>query len=151
MFANNWFGEDSHIDDIDPGKDIFALLFLSFFLINAVILICFSRQSDDSFRVNTSRQGNQKVMTASQLARLMIKNGKISIIQNKKTYAIPENLEQLKKDALFKTQRDNKGKKKNILTLNDPGNTLTAGEMLSVVNMLNKFDIGVDFRPLIKE
>jgi len=151
MFHNDWFGEDSSIDDIDPGKDIFALLFLSFFLINAVILICVSNQNEDSVRMNSSSQGKHKVIEASHLARIIIHNKKLSIIQNKKTYSIPDDIQQLSKEAFFEMKKDKNGKNQKLLIINDPGKTLTAGEMLSVVNILNKNGIGVDFRPSIKE
>ena len=152
MFHNNWFGEDNNVDDIDPGKDIFALLFLSFFLINAVILICVSHQNEDTIHLNNNNgQGDKKVIDSSQLANIMINNGKLLITQNKKTYIIPDEIQHLNKEAFFETKKDKNGKKKRLLIINDPGKSLTAGEVLSAVNILNKNGIGVDFRSIIKE
>jgi len=151
MFHNNWFGEDNNIDDIDPGKDIFALLFLSFFLINAVILICVSPQNEESIHMNTNAKGTQKVIDSSRIANIMINNGKISITQNNKTYLLPDEMQQLNKEAFFETHKDKNGKNQRLLIFNDPGKSLTAGEMLSAINILNKNGIGVDFRKILKE
>ena len=148
MFQNNWFAEDTQMDDIDPGKDIFALLFLSFFLINAVILFCVSEQGNQNVQVNTAGKGQGKMIEQSYLATIKKTNDKICIIQNQTTYILPQDVEILRKKGRFDKQKDKDGKHHSTLTIHDPGNALTAGDMLDAIQILNNSNIGVDFRAI---
>ncbi|KPA14259.1 hypothetical protein MHK_005533 [Candidatus Magnetomorum sp. HK-1] len=148
MFQNNWFAEDTQIDDIDPGKDIFALLFLSFFLINAVILFCVSEQGDQNVQVNTAGKGQGKMLEQSYLATIKKTNDKICIIQNQETYFLPQDVKILIKQGKFDNQKDENGKACKTLTIHDPGNALSAGDMLDAIQILNNANIGVDFRAI---
>jgi hypothetical protein len=148
MFHNSWFGEDNQVDEIDPGKDIFALLFLSFFLINAVVLLCVSEQSHENVSVNTSGKGQGKKIEQSCLATIKHNNNKLCIIQNQTTYYLPDDLPDLLSKAKFETRLDNNGKSVKLITISDPGTSISAGSMLSVIQILNNANIGVDFRPV---
>ncbi|CAN2039773.1 Biopolymer transport protein ExbD/TolR [Candidatus Magnetomoraceae bacterium gMMP-15] len=141
--------DDDKIDDIDPGKDIFALLFLSFFLINSVVLLCVSKQGEQSINVNTVNADKGKTIKASFLTGIELKNGKIFVSQNNISYVLPNDLNRFRKEAKFDTIYDEKGNKHLNLIVKDPGKTMTAGEMLNVVHLLNNADIGVDFRPVL--
>lgn len=145
MLHAKW-SEDYSTDDIDPGKDIFALLFLSFFLINAVVLLCISKQGEQAVNVNTASKGGGKIIESSLLAHIAIINGKVCVTQNSISYFLPKDLEHFRKEARFETHNDEKGNKHFTIIVHDPGKAMTAGEMLVVVQMLNNANIGVDFR-----
>ena len=145
MFQNNWFGEEQLVDDIDPGKDIFALLFLSFFLINAVVLFCVSEQQQENVSVNTAGKGQGKTIEQSFLAKLKTQNDQLCIVQNNKCYCLPGDLITLIKQAKFESRKDKNGQSIKLLTIKDPGKSISAGALLSVIQILNKANIGVDF------
>jgi len=150
MININWLSDDNNIDEIDPGKDIFALLFLSFFLINSVILICVSKQGENTVSLNTAGTAGNKIIKSKHLARIIAKNGKICIIQNSKEFFLPNDIEKLRKNAIFEMNNDKNGKRTNTLIIHDPGKSISAGEMLSAVQLLNNANIGVDFRSINK-
>lgn len=146
MLHAKWSGQDYSTDDIDPGRDIFALLFLSFFLINSVIMLCVSKQGEKTVNVNTAGKARGKVIEASLLASIAIIDEKVCVTQNGISYYFPEDMDHFRKEARFETRHDEKGNKHLTIIVHDPGKAMTAGEMLAVVQMLNNADIGVDFR-----
>ena len=124
MFHNSWFGEDNQVDDIDPGKDIFALLFLSFFLINAVVLFCVSEQTDEKVSVNTSGKGQGKSIEKSYLAAIKKQGNQLCIVQNKGVYCLPDDMNLFIEKALFETKTDQNGNQIKMITINDPGKSI---------------------------
>ena len=63
-----WFDMSQSNEENDPGKDIFALLFLSFFLINAVVLFCVSSNSTPTVNVDAASGSEGKSIDPSFLA-----------------------------------------------------------------------------------
>jgi len=149
MFHNSWFGEDNQVEEIDPGKDIFALLFLSFFLINAVVLLCVSEQPHENVSVNTTGKGKGQKIEKAYVATIRYDNNQVCIIQNQTKYCLPDDMDRLLTEAMFKTRNDASGKSIKLLTISDPGSSISAGKMLSVIQMLNHANVGVDFRPVV--
>jgi len=146
MFQNNWFAEDNMIDDIDPGKDIFALLFLSFFLINAVVLFCISDdQQKNNVPVNTTEKKKGKRIDQSFLATMLIQKNKICIYQKNKQYCLPEDIDNMIAKANFQKREVESGNSVNVLTIIDPGQSISAGSLLKAIEMLNKAKISVEF------
>ncbi len=150
MLQIKWSSDDFNTDDIDPGKDIFALLFLSFFLINAVVLLCVSKQGEQTVNVNSSAKGGDKAIESSMIANIDLTNGKACITQNDKTYTLPEDQKRFLEKARFETSLDKNGEENRLIIIRDPGKDLSAGEMLKVVQVLNDAGIGVDFRTVIE-
>ena len=101
MVQLRWYDEERWDQDNDPGKDIFALLFLAFFLINAVVLFCVSGKSEQTTRVNTAGAGQERLMEAGQIARLGKRSGQISITQENQTYLMPQDLKRFQKEGRF--------------------------------------------------
>jgi hypothetical protein len=149
MWSPEFSNDIQTTDDIDPGKDIFALLFLSFFLINAVLLFCISKQGEQTTNINTAGTGGKKTIQSSFLATIKRSGKKIVILQDNKAYSIPNDIHAFKTNAHFDIRFDKKGNKHLTLFAEDPGKTMTAGEMLRVVQILNSEKIGVDFRTVI--
>jgi len=149
MINMNWIGDEHHVDDIDPGKDIFALLFLSFFLINAVVLLCVSNQSHQSIQVKSNtKTSSGKTINTDMLAIVSNCNSKICITQKNRQFVLPDDINIMKKHALFEIHKDKKGKELSTLIIRDPGNTISAGQLLTLVQQLNDANLSVDFRAI---
>jgi hypothetical protein len=150
MLPYGWSGKlscqfDGTVTDIDPGKDIFALLFLSFFLINTIVLFCLSNQAGIATTISTEGEGRGKPIDNSLIAHVGIQDKKAYLIQNRLRYLIPEDLHRLRKEDRLKIVEDENGNKYPKLFVQDPGKSMTAGEILEVVQMLNREKISVEF------
>ena len=137
------FDASSDTGENDPGKDIFALLFLSFFLINAVVLICITKTSTPTLNLNAG--GNGKQVDASAIARIEFRDEKLYIVQNGVSYSLPEDFEKFEETARFEIRKDRDGNETRTILIEDPGRSISAGQMLSAVKVLNDNRIGVEF------
>lgn len=137
-------GDDSSSNPDSFLKEIFAILLFSFFIILAINSMI--KQSEQTIKVNTSGQGGQTVIESSLLADISMKQNKICITQDKTEYILPDDLKKLLSHGNFQTRKDENGKEHQVLIMQNPGKTLSAGEMLSIVNLLNNAKVGVDFR-----
>ncbi len=146
MIKSKWSANDPHVDEIDPGKDIFALLFLSFFLINAVIMICVSHPGEQRVNVNAVSGNSLKIAVSSNIAQIRMVDKNLSILQGGTTYRIPNELNLLKTRGKFHESKDAQGNPCNTLIVKDPGKSIMAGDLIRIVDHLNKAGIGVDFR-----
>ncbi len=144
-----WDTGELQSDDADPGKDIFALLFLSFFLINAFILLCVSKPGEEAVAINTAGAGHSEKIDAALLGSLQVEADRVYLVQNEKRYLIPDDLKQFREEGNFLTIRDDQDGGRTAAILQDPGHSMTAGKLLQVVTALNNADIEVDFREVL--
>ena len=140
-----WFDMSQSNEENDPGKDIFALLFLSFFLINAVVLVCVSNPSAPTVNIDAASGAEGKAIDPTYLAAIEIEGPAVIVVQNNISYFLPKDFEKFRKTARFEYQTDEKGNETPMLMIEDPGTRLTAGQMLTAVKMLNDNRIGVQF------
>ncbi|MCP4112765.1 MAG: hypothetical protein GY749_45760 [Desulfobacteraceae bacterium] len=135
----------------NPIADLLWVLLMTFILLYAIQQLCIVNTGEKTVSVNTSGKGGMKTADNSLLADIGNKDGKMCITQNNVSYILPDDLEQFRKKARFETRKDEKGNPYLILIVRDPGKNMTAGQMLSVVQMLNKAEVGVDFRTVPDE
>ncbi len=136
----------------NPIADLLWVLLMTFILLYAIQQLSIINIGEKTVSVNTSSgKGGVKTVDAVLLADIGNKDGKMCITQNNVSYVLPDDLEQLRSKAKFETREDEKGNPYLILIIRDPGKTLTAGQMISVVQMLNNAEVGVDFRTVADE
>ena len=133
--------------EMDPGKDLFALLFMSFFLI-AILMLISVGSSHKRVVVNTSRPPSSSTITLELdlLGRLISKGNGVELCQGSRCWLLPDQASALAREARF--IRDLRGRRS--LIVEDPGDRIGAGTMLAAVNSLNQHGIAVEFRTRLR-
>jgi len=134
---------DGHETEMDPGKDLFALLFMSFFLISVLMLLAIGG-ANGKVPVNTSGTpaDSTVVLDEGLLARIKVEDGGISLCQGESCWPLPEGVENIKREARLFSQ----GPGIESLIVEDPGDQVGAGTMLVAGKALNDAGIKVEFR-----
>lgn len=128
-------GEENH--GSDPGKDLFALLFFSFFLISALLLLA-GGSNPEAVGVNSAESKGVKV-EASHLA--LLDEGPV-LRQGKNSWRLPEEAEAASKQLLL-TQN---GAGEEVLIAESPSSRLPATQLLIGVQALNRAGVTLEFR-----
>ncbi len=146
MINSPWLADDHYVDEVDPGKDIFALLFMSFFLINAVILLCVTRRPEQSVDV-VSRPAAAAVSAESGVPAAIVKQGgRIGLAQKNRFYAVPGDLDRMKAEAEFIAVPNPDGPEGRLLVIRNPGKDLNAMELLKLVSAVQGAGISTRFQ-----
>lgn len=129
--------------EMDPGKDLFALLFMSFFLIAVLMLISVGRSRG---RVPINAAGPPRASTVvldrALLGRMEPHGRGVELCQGRRCWLLPQQAAEAAAQARFLPRRGG-GR---LLIVKDPGNRIGAGTMLRAVNALNRLGISVEFR-----
>lgn len=130
-------------DEIDPGKDLFALLFLCFFLIMGVLLVYVNHASEKTVRVksNSATSGQGIVIEKDKVAYLVLDDDRLYLLQGDKRFSLPEDARLIEKKVRFQ-----KGK---TLIVASPGPEIAAPLLLQAVEALNGVGIKVEFRRVL--
>lgn len=141
-----WSNEDVSVDDIDPGKDIFALLFMCFFLINAIFLCCNLSTGEKTVHVSAAEEKGSTQLPLDSLASIEVDGEHLYLIQKGVRFALPDDLDRLRNEGLFESGKDEQGEPFSRIFVRNPGSSVAAGDMINVVRILHRAKIGVDFR-----
>ncbi len=138
---------EGHETEMDPGKDLFALLFMSFFLITVLMLFAVGRVNEQvPVNASSSPSSSALVLGEELLAKIEVVDGKVEVCQGDKCWVLPDAAALLSSEAGLLERAG--GEK--VLVIEDPGNSVGAGTMLVAVKSLNDQGIGVEFRTRLK-
>ena len=133
-------------DDGDPGKDFFAVLFMAFFLCNCVFMFCATAPPEQHTSVNTSADASKLQIQSSMLAELSMDRGLVVLHQDKTEFTLPRDLDALKMEGHFVAQGEGTESEGKFIIVKDPQSSMSGGQLLAAVQMLNEAGIGLDFR-----
>lgn len=134
------FDEASH--EADPGKDLFALLFLGFFLVS-VMLMLVGQTVEKPVPVNSSAP--KTVTTEPPVPAWLEKTeAGIMITQQAHDWLVTGDLTTLESQAKLTVKEDGR----QVMSIVTPDETFTAVDLMSVIAALNQQGIGVALLPV---
>ncbi len=137
--------EEETLGENDPGKDLFALLFVSFLLIGSALGWSLSA-GEKRTPLKTNAAGKGAVVAMRYLARLKPCGKAVCLIQAGRTYRLPEEASRVAREGLFPPGFEGK-----TLIVLPPPPELRAGDLLLAVSALNQAGLRVEFRTPVKE
>ena len=137
--------EEETFAENDPGKDLFALLFVSFLLLGSVLGWSLSA-GEKQTPLKTNAAGKGPVVSKRYLARLKPCGKAVCLLQAGKSYVLPEEASRVAREGLFPP-----GFKERTLIVLPPPPGLKAADLLLAVSALNQAGLRVEFRAPRKE
>ncbi|MES9902649.1 MAG: hypothetical protein ABW168_08190 [Sedimenticola sp.] len=113
-WTDDWTNDGADTTESDPGKDLFAVLFLSFFLISVLLMMSASPKYNG---VSPGVTSGGSVVINAPLARLVREEGVLYLKQSDKRWRVPEQMQILKEEV----QLNQTGEGKHYLTIDAPG------------------------------
>lgn len=128
------------LEETDPGKDLFALLFISFLLIGVVLWSGISA-SERRTPVHSNTSGGSIVVERRYLAELIPCDGGICLRQAGRHFRLPSEARKVAQEGFFPP-----GFKEPTLLILPPPSSLRARDLLVAVSALNEAGLRVEFR-----
>ena len=141
----------------DPGKDLFAYLFLLIMVFSFMLLMSMEEKTEkltgQKAPIQESSSGKSTIASVSneKIGRLIKENGQIYLLFGKKKYRPKEDLDQLEKDEIIimTPGADNK-KSRMIYIEEDRGSKVFLTEYLAAFQYLSQKGISVAFAERMK-
>ncbi len=132
-------------DETDPGKDLFALLFISFLILGTIVLSGVS-QGEKRTPLKANAAGGKMIIEKKYLARLAPCGGTLCLEQAGKRFRLPDEAQRVAREALFPPES-----KERVLVILPPGPGVGAADLLTAVSALNQAGLRVEFRAPAKK
>lgn len=127
--------------EADPGKDLFALLFLSFLLI-CVVLLMAAQARISELELSLNLPAVSRSAPPVPAARLQKQEGRLLLRQASQSWRVPRDVAQVRQQARFRQKTGSV----RLLPVVAPGEEISAGELIAVVAHLRAAGVQLVFQ-----
>lgn len=136
----------------DPGKDLFAYLFILIMVFSFMLLMSMEQAKDiqKAPEQKTGHSSDYSILTKENIAQLVVVNSKLYLKFDKTLYDPISQLEKLKNDGRVQVKQNGNIKKNIIYVLREGNENVSLLEYLDTFKILSRNNIHIAFAKEIK-